>query len=213
MVTTAQSAARLTTKGQRTRTRIIDAAAEVIHERGVAGTLIEDVKAAAGVSSSQLYHYFTDKDDLVEAVIDHQADAVVHTQQRSDFATADGLRAWRDLIITEAGRTDGQGGCPLGSLGGQLAEADPAARTRVAAGFARWSDAISAQLRALDARGQLPRGTNPEDLAVTFLAALQGGLLLAQIHRDTRPLETTLDTLLALTASTPDVPAPRDPAG
>jgi TetR/AcrR family transcriptional repressor of nem operon len=203
MVTTAQSAARLTTKGQRTRTRIIDAAAEVIHERGVAGTLIEDVKAAAGVSSSQLYHYFTDKDDLVEAVIDHQADAVVHTQQRSDFATADGLRAWRDLIITEAGRTDGQGGCPLGSLGGQLAEADPAARTRVAAGFARWSDAS----------GQLPRGTNPEDLAVTFLAALQGGLLLAQIHRDTRPLETTLDTLLALTASTPDVPAPRDPAG
>lgn len=203
MIVSAQPAARLTAKGQRTRTRIVDAAAQLIHERGVAGTTVEDVKAATGVSSSQLYHYFTDKDALVQAVIDHQSDAVVHTQQSSDFATPEGLRAWRDLVITEAARTDGQGGCPLGALGGQLAETDPTARSRVAAGFARWSDAIGDQLRELEAGGRLPSGTNPENLAVTILAALQGGLLLAQIQRDTRPLETTLDTLLALLSTTP----------
>ncbi len=35
---------------------------------------------------------------------------------------------------------------------------------------------------------------------MTLLAALQGGLLLAQVQRDIRPLETALDTLLALAA-------------
>lgn len=60
-------------------------------------------------------------------------------------------------------------------------------RSRVAAGFAHWSDAISDQLQALDAKGGLPPGANPDDLAVTILAALQGGLLLAQIQRATPP--------------------------
>ena len=63
---------RLTPKGERTRARIVEEAAALIHERGVAGTFLEDVKAAAGVSGSQMYHYFPDKDDLVHAVIDYQ---------------------------------------------------------------------------------------------------------------------------------------------
>jgi hypothetical protein len=46
--------------------------------------------------------------------------------------------------------------------------------------------------------GQLPDGIDPDDLAVTLLATLQGGLLLAQVQRDSRPLETALDTVLEL---------------
>jgi AcrR family transcriptional regulator len=203
MVTHAQHRPRLTPKGERTRARIVDAAAQLILERGVAGTTLEDVKAAAEVSGSQLYHYFADKDALVQAVIDRQADALVSNQEQADLGTAEGLRAWRDLVIAHAGDVDCQGGCPLGSLGSQLAEADAAARARVATGFGRWSAAISDGLRALHATGQLAPGLSPDDLAVTLLATVQGGLLLAQVHRDTRPLETALDTLLALATAPP----------
>ncbi|MGH3070312.1 MAG: TetR/AcrR family transcriptional regulator, partial [Streptosporangiaceae bacterium] len=73
MVTAAHQTGRLTPKGERTRARIVDAAAQLIYERGVAGTTLEDVKAAAEVSGSQLSHYFADKDGLVQAVIDRQA--------------------------------------------------------------------------------------------------------------------------------------------
>ena len=93
-----------------------------------------------------------------------------------------------------------RGGCPLGSLGGQLAER-PEARALISAGFARWSSAIGDGLRVLQAAGHLPAGVTPDDLAVTLLAALQGGLLLAQVQRDTRPLETAVDTILALAAT------------
>jgi AcrR family transcriptional regulator len=41
----------------------------LIHQRSVAGITLEDVKAAADVSGSQLYHYLPDKDDLVRAVV------------------------------------------------------------------------------------------------------------------------------------------------
>jgi TetR/AcrR family transcriptional regulator, transcriptional repressor for nem operon len=176
----------------------VDAAARLIHEQGVAGTTLDDVRTAAEVSGSQLSHYFAGKDELVQAVIDHQADVIVSRQEQADLGTVGGMRAWRDMVIAAARGTGGQGGCPLGSLGGQLAETDPGARALIAAGFDRWSAAISDGLRDLPAAGRLPASVTPDDLAVTLVAALQGGLLLAQVQRDTRPLETAVDTLLSL---------------
>ncbi len=89
---------RLTPKGVRTRSRIVEAAAALIHERGVAATTLEDVKAAADVSGSQLYHYFPDKNDLVQAVIDYQAETIVNNNRRA-LASAQGLDAWRNMLI------------------------------------------------------------------------------------------------------------------
>ena len=187
----------LTRKGERTRARIVEAAARLIYERGVAGTTLDDVKAAADVSGSQMYHYFPGKDELVQAVITHQADVIAGNQRQAGLATADGVKAWGDMVIGQAASSQGKGGCPLGSLAGQLAETDPHARVLLAGGFAQWQAIIADGLRRLHDAGQLP-GTDPDNLAVTFLATLQGGLLLAQVQRDPRTLETAIGTLLEL---------------
>src|SRR4051794_12865668 len=188
---------RLTPKGARTRARIVEEAAALIHERGVAGTTLEDVKVAAEVSGSQMYHYFPDKNELVQAVIDYQADSIVKRNTHV-LAGANGVEAWRKMVITAARRTQARGGCQLGSLGGQLAESDPEARAHIAAGFERWAAAISEGLRPLRTEGKLAIDIDPDDLATTLLATLEGGLLLAQVQRDIRPFETAVNTLLAL---------------
>ncbi len=188
---------RLTPKGARTRARIVEEAAALIHERGVAGTTLDDVRAAAEVSGSQVTHYFADKNELVQAVIDFQADSIVN-RQRHALGSGKGVEAWRNMVITAARRTQAKGGCQLGSLVGQLAESDPEARALIAAGFDQWAAAISDELRSLHADGKLPSNIDPDDLAVTLLATLQGGLLLAQVQRSTRPFETAIDTLLTL---------------
>ena len=191
----------LTRKGQQTRQRIIDAAAGLIFDRGVARTTIEDVRAAADVSSSQLYHYFDDKPALVRAVIDHQASTIVGNQQQFDLSGLDGFRSWRDFVVQHQRELGCRGGCPIGSLGSQIAETEPEARAAVAAGFRRWEDTIRAGLRQMHALGRLAPGADPDELALATLAALQGGLLLAQIQRDTRPLEASLDAMINLIAT------------
>jgi AcrR family transcriptional regulator len=158
---------------------------------------LEDVKAAADVSGSQMYHYFPDKNDLVQAVIDYQAESIVN-RQRHALGGANGVEAWRKMVIAAAKRTKAKGGCQLGSLVGQLAETDPEARALIAAGFDQWAAAISDGLRSLHADGKLPPDIDPDDLAITVLATLQGGLLLAQAQRSTRPFETAVNTLLSL---------------
>ena len=158
MTTTSPSPRPLTRKGQETRQRIVDAAAGLIFRQGVAHTTIEDVRAAADVSSSQLYHYFDDKPALVRAVVDHQAATMVGGQEMFDFSTLDGLRAWRDYLIEYQREHHCSGGCPIGSLGGELAETDPDARAHVAEGFKRWEATIQSGLREMQARGE-PRPT------------------------------------------------------
>jgi TetR/AcrR family transcriptional repressor of nem operon len=196
-------APRLTRKGQATRERIVAAAAGLMFQRGVAGTSIDDVKAAAGVSSSQLYHYFADKHALVRAVIAHQTDAVLDGQQPllSRLDSLQALHAWRDMVVGFQRENDCEGGCPIGSLAAELAEIDPEARADLTAGFARWESPIRDGLRAMQGRGELRPDADPDRLALATLAALQGGLLLTQIRRETAPLEAALDETLARIAS------------
>ena len=128
----------LTRKGEQTRQRIVAAAADLILEQGVAGTTLDDVRAEAGVSSSQIYHYFADKEALVRAVVDYRAQTVVgeiHEPMLAAIEGIDGLRAWRDKIVSIQRRRGLPGGCPLGSLGSELAELDHVARDDVAAGW------------------------------------------------------------------------------
>jgi TetR/AcrR family transcriptional repressor of nem operon len=202
---------KLTRKGRQTRQRIVVAAADLMFEHGVAGTTMDDVRSAAGVSSSQIYHYFADKEALVQAVIEHQNDTIVGGQETmlASLDTLAGMRAWRDFLVEHQRRLECRGGCPIGSLGSELAEVDPRARAAVAGGLRRWEAGIRGGYRAMHGRGELVAGADPDKLATATLAALQGGLLLTQIQRSTEPLEAALDTVLAHISSL-TVPAAAD---
>ena len=118
------------------------------------------------------------------------------------------------MVIAQARSSQSKGGCPLGSLTGQLAETDKHPRALLASGFEQWQVAIGDGLRRLHDAGHLAAGTDPDALATTLLATLQGGLLLAQVQRDAGPLETALGTLLELARSSgPDAPTGTEAPG
>lgn len=190
--------AKLTPKGRATRERIVAAAAELMSWRGVARTTIEDIQEAAAVSTSQMYHYFADKGDLVAAVIDFQTDRVLAVQHLGldRLECLEDLRRWRDIMVDLMRRLGCVGGCPIGSLANDLAETDPLARAQVARSFVQWENMIRDGLKAIAARGELPDGTEVDNLALATLAAIQGGLLLSQVRRDTAPLEAAVDTMI-----------------
>src|ERR1700739_4378063 len=94
MASTADSRPRRTPKGERTWARIVEAAARLVHERGVAGTTLDDVRKVAGVSGSQLSHYFAGKDELVQAVIDYQAGTVTGNQRQGGLRRPHGPPGW-----------------------------------------------------------------------------------------------------------------------
>ncbi|MDN3354798.1 TetR/AcrR family transcriptional regulator [Actinomadura sp. DC4] len=197
--TAAGAGQKLTAPGRRTRDRIVATAADLMFRQGVAGTSIPDVQQAAGVSASQIYHYFGDKRGLVRAVIDHQIEASMDGQRPilDHLDSFDALRAWCDAAVEGQRRRDCEGGCEIGSLAGELVETDPVARADLVEAFDRWERPIRDGLSRMRDRGDLSPEADPHDLATMMLAALQGGLLLTQIRRSTHPLKIATDAAIA----------------
>jgi TetR/AcrR family transcriptional repressor of nem operon len=190
---------RLTARGAATRARIVAAAASLVYERGFAGTSLDDVMAATGTSKSQLYHYFADKDALIREVIKAQLGRIIAAQEAAgmrEVASWEALQRWCDHFVTATQATDGAGGCPLGSLVGELADQSEPARRVLAQCFADWQSYLSEGFQAMRDNGELAANADPAELALTMLSALQGGLLMAQTMRSAHPLELALNMAL-----------------
>lgn len=193
----------LTKKGQATRNRIVDAATELIGRHGVAGINTDQVRDLAGVSGSQLYHYFANKQALIRAVITQQADAAIAVgglPQVGALDSFEALRAWADAAIARQSENQGRGYCNLGTLAGELTVTDEVTQSQISEGFLRWKELLHGGLSALQSNGELRPDADIDELAYALLAALQGGALLSQSLRDVAPMQASMNAALAYVA-------------
>ncbi len=58
------------TKGERTRTRLLDVAYDSIVHKGFAATSIEELVEAAGITKSGFFYHFKDKNDLARQLLE-----------------------------------------------------------------------------------------------------------------------------------------------
>jgi AcrR family transcriptional regulator len=189
---------KLTGKGQATRARILEHAAELIYTNGVHATNNEQLRRAAGISGSQLNHYFPTKESLVLAVIEWQAERVLtfHRSERfTHFDSLDALREWAGHYI--AYERSYQEGCSLGSLASEIIKTDLDVRTELANAFEQWLDIFRGGLERMRRLGRISAEADPARLAHLLLAAFQGGMLLAQVARDITPLKDALQAAIA----------------
>ena len=190
----------LTTKGQATRARIVEAAADLVLARGVGGTSLDDIRAGTKTSKSQLFHYFPGgKGELVLALADLQAARVLDAQ-RPWLDTLDSWEAWerwRESVLAHYG-SQPHWGCPIGALSSEVAGRDPVAAERLAEHMDNWRAHLRAGVERMRARGLISAGADAEQLSLAIFAALHGGLLLTQSMRSIEPLRAGLDAALAV---------------
>ncbi|WP_225827918.1 TetR/AcrR family transcriptional regulator [Streptomyces naphthomycinicus] len=189
---------KLTAKGRATRARIVEGAAAVLRERGVASATLDDIMARTRTSKSQLFHYFpAGKDELLLAVARFEADQVIEDQQ-PHLGRLDSWEAWerwRDVVVE---RYEQQGDeCPLGSLFFQIGRSTPGARAIVVELMRRWQESLAAGIRALQAAGRLPADLDVDARAAALLAAIQGGVSILLSTGRSAHLRVALDQGIA----------------
>ncbi len=157
-----------------TRERIVRAAAEAFRAKGVGEVRIAEVMARAGLTHGGFYAHFASKADLVGPALDQ---ANQETVERISAAGAGlpgalRLRAAIDAYLSEAHAAHPERGCPVATLGPELARAG-GARRQLARG-------IQDRLRWM--RELLPgrRSRAADDRAVGILAGMIGGVILAR---------------------------------
>jgi len=183
-----------TRRGTETKEHIVACAAELIHERGVSATTVDDVLAASRAGKSQFYHYFDSKEQLVREVLRHNLDCALAAQEAliENLSTWKGIKAWLDALADTHERAGLFGGCRIGSLAAEMAERDEELRVAIAAAFVSWESFLAAGLEAMKARGALRPSAKPDVLAETTMVAIQGGYLLSTTKKDVRPMRNAL---------------------
>ncbi len=186
----------ITRRGKVTKGRIVELAAALMYERGVSATTIEDILVASGTGKSQLYHYFSSKEELVAAVLRHQLQQVLQEQSLFQLDTWEGIAAWFQAMVDMQQDQRGYRGCPLGSIVSELVDQGELLRSQAADAFTRWESSLGDGLRAMQARGLLRDDADPYALAESTIAVLQGGYFLSSTKRDIRPMRNALAAAL-----------------
>jgi AcrR family transcriptional regulator len=194
---------RLTRKGRATRDRIVEIAAELMFRNGVRNTSVDDVRRAAGVSGSQLSHYFSDKADLTRQVIAARGARVEIALQDPTLAglsSVAALRRWAATCEADIEPVHLRGGCPYGSLVAELTESAGVVN-QLADGYERWLLRLRQGLTAMKASGELSERADADHLSLGLLAAHQGGTMLTHAIGLPEPCSTLLNGAVDYIAS------------
>jgi AcrR family transcriptional regulator len=87
---------------QRTRERLLSAAAQVFVRQGYHRTLISDIVAQAGVGQGTFYRYFTNKREIVQVLFDRLVQALFASLEPMATGPLTSLEEYRDASIEAA---------------------------------------------------------------------------------------------------------------
>jgi TetR/AcrR family transcriptional repressor of nem operon len=183
----------ITRRGRASRERIVERAAELFAERGIAATSVDEVLTAAGAGKGQFYHYFRGRDELAAAAVGYRCAQVV-----AELTGAlGGVASLAGLEQALTGFTDGFAraglpGCPIGTLASEVAGRNEDARLAAAAGFDAWERLLADALGRMRERGELRAEAEPGVLATALLASIEGGMVLSQARKDAASLRVAV---------------------
>jgi AcrR family transcriptional regulator len=186
-----------TGRGRASRERIVEAAAELFAERGVAASL-DEVLAAAGAGKGQFYHYFRGRDDLVEAAVGQRCAQVLAGLTQA-LGSVESLAELEQALAGFVAGFEQMGlpGCPIGTLAAQVADRNEGARLQAAAAFDAWERLFADALERMRERGELRADASPAALATALLAGIEGGMVLSQARKDPASLRVAVEAGLA----------------
>ena len=181
------------------RDGILKVGTELIARGGFGQTGLDKILKKAKVPKGSFYYYFSSKEEFGLAVID-RAGAAMLTALREALGAGRGsplgrLRAYLEGGRAAIGGNECKRGCLLGDLGQELAHQNEAFRKRLQEVFEEWKQEIATCLRAARTAGEIPKDTDPTQIADFILSGWEGAILRAKVSHSVEPLDRFLEIL------------------
>lgn len=186
-------------KANRTRQQIVEKAASLFNKRGYAGTSMGDIIKATGLSKGGVYGNFSSKEDIAVAAFLHAVEQV-HQQVRSRTRVIehpiDKLKAVVYFYKEHAAQPPVEGGCPIQNTAIEADDGNLLLRAHAIKAVGIWHTRIIQTLEEGQENGQIHKGISPETFATQFIATIEGGIMLAQLHKDSQYFYPVAELLL-----------------
>ncbi|MDY0871497.1 TetR/AcrR family transcriptional regulator [Dongia rigui] len=182
------------------RLRLLDAALQVIREKGYAASSVDDICQAAGVTKGAFFHHFAAKEDLAVAAADHFA-----AMAEGIFATAPyrALPRAKDRVIGYVrfrqaimDRALAEFTCLLGTMVQEAYDTHPVIRTACDRHMSDHAAMVQRDIDAAMAEEGLSPDWTAESLAFYIQAVMQGSFIFAKAKQGPAIAKANLDHLI-----------------
>lgn len=182
-----------------TRTRLLEAARDIIRASGFAATSIDELCTAAGVTKGAFFHHFRSKEALGVAAAAHWAETTSGLFAAAPYHAHDdpldrliGYIDFRRQIIAD---DPAEFTCLVGTMAQEIYGSHPAIRDACAASIFGHAATLEPDIAAaIEAHGITAEWT-PASLAAHMQAVLQGAFILAKASDDPEVARESVDHL------------------
>ena len=157
-----------TTKGERTRAAILDAALRIVSKAGLDGLTIGTLADATGMSKSGLFAHFGSREELLLAVLAHGQAEFTEVVFQPAMEKPRGLPRLKAMFINWLDWTESAelpGGCPMIGGASEFDDKPGPVRDMLAGGQRTWIETLKRTVRQAIDEDQLPAATDPEQIA------------------------------------------------
>jgi TetR/AcrR family transcriptional repressor of nem operon len=185
-------------KAERTKQFIIEKTATVFNEKGYAGTSINDLTSATGLSKGSIYGNFENKDEVAVAAFDYNHNRVTEYIKAQISATENSIE--RLLVYPNTYRNYSKipflrAGCPILNTSTEADDTHPRLRERASNALAFWKRAVENQIKRGIARNEIRPNTDPTEVAVILISLIEGAFMQAKVTGKTSELNIAMDSL------------------
>ncbi|SRR5579883_1240428 len=186
--------------------RLIEAAKRTFFAHSYESVSVDELCAAAEVTKSSFYHFFTCKQDLALAALESQwqqfKQSVLIPTFANDVPPQERILRFFDLALEEQLEqkqfTGHMHGCPAGNLTLEMSTMDELIRARVEQFFQEWLTFFERMVREAQAQGIVPADLDAVATAQGLLAYFEGVVLLAKGRNDPSLIHTLRTGALSL---------------
>jgi AcrR family transcriptional regulator len=174
-------------KGEDTKAKILQQAAELFNQQGYAGSSISDIMRVTGLQKGGIYNHFQSKDELALQAFDFAIACVSqHTRAalRSKHHAIERLQAIIGIFSSFVENPPIKGGCPLLNTAIESDDTHPALRERTQQGMNSWRKLICLIIEKGIARGEIRAGVDADEVATIIIATLEGAMMMSKLYGD-----------------------------
>jgi len=187
-----------------TKRSLIWCGTELLTERGFQITGIDEVLKRVGVPKGSFYHFFSNKHEFGEAVIQNYVEYYARKMARIfDDETTSPLSRLRTFVEDAKRGMLKYGyrrGCLIGNLGQELASLDDSFREQLEAVLITWERRVEGCLQQAIEAGELAPDSDAAAISRFFWIGWEGAVLRAKLTRNAEPLDQFADMFFGMLA-------------
>lgn len=187
-----------TSKSENTKQLIIESTASLFNTKGYAGTSINDLMEATGLSKGCIYGNFENKDEIALLVFDYNFGKVTQHMKERIIATDNSIE--RLLVYPNTYRNYFrypylQAGCPILNTATEVDDTHPKLKKSVQKALDIWRTSIENQVKRGISRNEIREDTNPEEIAVIMISMIEGAFMQAKVNNRMTELKVAMTFL------------------